>query len=85
MRLPRPKSLNGLLVLGFVLVSLPLILAIIRAATKMNEFSAESQTLVIQGVQATDQNQSLRKELSSMERSARVYQVIGEQELLTAY
>jgi two-component system sensor histidine kinase GlrK len=85
MRLPRPKSLNGLLVLGFVLVSLPLLLAIIRAATKMNEFSAESQTLVIQGVQATDQNQSLSKQLSSLERSARVYQVIGEQELLAAY
>ncbi len=85
MRVPRPKSLNGLLVLGFVLVSLPLILAIIRAATKMNEFSAESQALVIQGVQSTDQNQSLSKQLSSMERSARVYQVIGEQELLTAY
>ncbi|MEM7082353.1 MAG: ATP-binding protein [Pseudomonadota bacterium] len=85
MRIPRPKSLNGLLVLGFVLVSLPLILAIVRAATQLNEFATESEALVIQGVQDTDQNQSLRKELSSMERSARVYQVIGEVELLATY
>ena len=85
MRIPRPKSLNGLLVLGFLLVSFPLIFAIIRAATQVNEIAADSQDLVIKGVQATDQNQSLREQLSLMERSARVYQVFEEQEILTTY
>lgn len=74
-----------MLVLGFVLVSLPLLLAIIGAASQLNQFSSESEALVLRGVETTEQNQILRKQLSTLERSANYYNVIGGGELLDAY
>ncbi len=50
MRLPRPSSLNSLMLTGFALVSIPLLLGVVIAATKVRDLSEESATLVRSGV-----------------------------------
>jgi two-component system, NtrC family, sensor histidine kinase GlrK len=85
MRWPRPKSLNSLLLTGFALVSIPLLLAVVIAATKVRNLSAESATLVRTGVEATHHTQQLFQQIASMERSARLFQVLDDSGLLQVY
>ncbi len=76
MRIPRPRSLNGLISIGLVLITLPLLLAIGRAAYQMDRLATESEHLVLQGVQATQRSQELQENIIAMLRNARLYQVI---------
>ncbi|MFB3064126.1 MAG: ATP-binding protein, partial [Gammaproteobacteria bacterium] len=85
MRIPRPRSLNGLISIGLVLITLPLLLAIARAAYQMDRLATESEHLLLQGVQATQSSQELQENITAMLRNARLYQVIGDQELIEAY
>lgn len=70
---------------GFALVSIPLLMAVIIAATKVRHLSDESTTLVRSGVQTTHYTQQLFQHIASMERSARLYQVLSDQELKGVY
>jgi two-component system, NtrC family, sensor histidine kinase GlrK len=85
MRWPRPKSLGSLMLTGFALVSVPLLLAVIIAAAKVRTLSDASTNLVRSGVQTTHYTQQLFQYIASMERSARLYQVLGEADLKTVY
>ncbi len=85
MRLPRPRSLSGLIVLGFLLVSLPLLAGVVSAALQMTRLSQSSERLVIHGVQGTQYSQALLQRIAAMERSARLYQVMGKPELLAVF
>ncbi len=85
MRIWRPKSLSGLILVGFAVVAVPLLLAVVRAATQMNRLATESETLVLEGVRATRDNQSLKEQITVMDRRARLYQVTGREDLLTSY
>src|SRR6266850_2005320 len=85
MRLPRPKSLSGLMLIGFTIVAAPLLFAIVNAAVQMNRLSNRSEQLVVHGVQGTRNNQSMFEEIGALERSARLYQIIGNTELLEGY
>src|SRR5262245_33099158 len=85
MRLPRPKSLNSLLLTGFALVSIPLLVAVVIAATKVRALSEESAALVRTGVEATHYTQLLFQQIAPLERSVRLYQVLKDAELLSAY
>ena len=85
MRIPRPRSLNGLISIGLVLIALPLLLAIVRAAYQMDRLATESEHLVLQGVQATQLSQELQENVTAMLRNARLYQVIGDEDLIEAY
>jgi two-component system sensor histidine kinase GlrK len=82
---PRPKSLGSLMLTGFALVSVPLLLGVIIAAAKVRTLSDTSSTLVRSGVQTTHYTQQLFQYIASMERSARLYQVLGERELKNVY
>ena len=53
MRLHRPKSLSGLMLIGFTIVAAPLLFAIVNAAVQMNRLSIRSQQLVVHGMQGT--------------------------------
>jgi two-component system sensor histidine kinase GlrK len=64
----RPSSLRGMLVAGFVLVTLPLLLAASNAALQMNHLAKRSASLVHQGVESTRHVQSLAQVLSAMQR-----------------
>jgi two-component system sensor histidine kinase GlrK len=85
MRLPRPKSLNSLLLTGFALVSVPLLLAVVIGATKVRALSDESTTLVRTGVAVTHDTQQLFQQIAYMERAARLYQVLNDQDSLQVY
>jgi two-component system sensor histidine kinase GlrK len=82
---PRPRSLGGLVLLGFALVSLPLLLGVVSAAVQMSRLSESSQRLVVYGVQATQYSQALVRQTAAMERSARLYQLLGNVELLGVF
>ncbi len=85
MRIPRPKSLSGLMLIGFTVVAAPLLFAIVNAAVQMNRLSSSSKLLVVHGMQGSRNNQRLFEEIGALERAARLYQVIGGTELLDVY
>jgi two-component system sensor histidine kinase GlrK len=70
---------------GFVFVALPLLIAIVFAGIQMNRLASESEVLVLEGVRATRDNQSLTEQLRLMDRRARLYQVTGREDLLVSY
>ena len=73
------------MLIGFTAVAAPLVFAILNAAVQMNQLSNRSEELVVHGVRATRSNQQLFEELASMERTARLYQIIGNSESLDLY
>ena len=81
----RPRSLTGLILLGFVIVALPALLGTISAAIEMRNLSAASERLVVNGVAATRYTQALVRQVSSLERTARLYQIIPRPTLLDAF
>ena len=85
MRLPQPKSLSGLMLIGFTIVAAPLLFAIVNAAVQMNHLSTRSEQLVLHGVRGTRNNQRMFEEIGSLERTARLYQIIGSADLLDVY
>ena len=85
MRLPRPSSLNSLMLTGFALVSIPLLLGVVIAATKVRDLSETSATLVRSGVQTTHYTQQLFQQIAPIERSAKLYQVLNDPGLLEVY
>ena len=85
MTFPRPRSLGGLVLLGFVLVSLPLLLGVVSATVQMTRLSESSERLVVYGVQATQYTQALVRQTAAMERSARLYQLLGNADLLAVF
>src|SRR6266403_1058208 len=85
MRFPRPKSLSGLMLTGFTIVAAPLLFAIMNAAVQINHLSARSEQLVLHGVRGTRNNQRMFEEIGALERTARLYQIIGSADLLEVY
>ncbi len=73
------------MLIGFTIVAAPLLFAIVNAAVQMNRLSNRSEQLVVHGVQGTRNNQSMFEEIGALERSARLYQIIGNTELLEGY
>ena len=76
MKLRRPRSLNGLILVGFGLVALPLLLAVIWALFNLDRVAAQSEDLVFTGVSTADSNRLLHEHLSALERVALQYQVM---------
>lgn len=73
MRLPRPRSLNGLILVGFGLVALPLLLAIVWALVNLDRLAEQSGQLVETGVTTAENNRQLAQRVESLERLARQY------------
>ncbi len=85
MRWLLPKSLNGFLLLGLGILAGPLLLAILNATVQMRHMAATSQQLVADSVQTTRLSQDLYAQIASLERSARLYQVLGGAPVLAAF
>ena len=81
----RPRSLTGLILLGFVIVALPALLGTISAAIEMRKLSSASERLVVNGVTATQYTQALVRQVSSLERTVRLYQIIPRPALLDTF
>jgi len=73
------------MLIGFTIVAAPLLFAIVNAALQMNRLSNRSEQLVIHGMQGTRNNQLLFEQISALERTARLYQIIGTADLLEVY
>jgi two-component system sensor histidine kinase GlrK len=78
---PRPRSLSGLILLGLLLVSLPLLGGVLSAGLEISRLADSSERLVLHGVQDTRYSQALVRQVAAMERSARLYQLLGRPEL----
>jgi two-component system, NtrC family, sensor histidine kinase GlrK len=73
------------MLIGFTIVAAPLLFAIVNAALQMNRMSNRSEQLVLRGVQGTRNNQRLFVEITGLERTARLYQILPNNELLESY
>ena len=82
MKFRRPRSLNGLILVGFGLVGLPLLIAVIWALVNLDRLAEQSEQLVVTGVAAAENNRLLEENLGSLERVARQYQVLGNPDAL---
>ena len=90
MKIRRPRTLLGLVLLALAFVTLPLLIAIGNAVIKLGQLATESEAVLADSATATLQNEKLVSLLTSMERNARQYLqlqdvVASARELLTIY
>ena len=85
MSVTRPKSVLGLILIGFTLVALPLIWAVYRGAGYVEQLALQSEGLVLHAVQVTRESKQLIEQLTAMERHARQYEVLGEAPLVQLF
>jgi two-component system sensor histidine kinase GlrK len=89
MKIKRPRTLLGLVLLGLAFVTLPLLIAIGNAVLKLGQLAGESETVLSNSATATLEGQKLSGLLASMERNARQYQLLqpvaSASDLLTLY
>ena len=76
MKFRRPRSLNGLILVGFGFVALPLLLAVIWALVNLDRVAEQSERLVSTGISAAENNRRLEEQLVTLERVARQYEVL---------
>jgi two-component system sensor histidine kinase GlrK len=81
----RPKSISRLILIAFVLVALPLIVALIIATVSLDRLVSQSQHTLLQSVLVTQGSQVLVETITAMERNARQYQVLGDEVLFGVY
>ena len=82
MKLPQPKSLNGLILVGFGLVALPLLIAVFWALFNLDRLAEQSERLVDSGVTAAENNRQLAQQVASLERVSRQYLVLRNEDSL---
>jgi len=83
MRFRRPRTLNGLILVGFGLVALPLLTAIVWALINLDRLAGQSEQLVLTGVSAAEQTRILAEQVGSLERISRQYVVLRNRDSLT--
>ena len=76
MNFPRPKSLNELILVGFGLVALPLLIAVLWGVSSLDRLATQSEELVFTGVSTAENNRLLTENLGSLERVARQYVIL---------
>jgi two-component system sensor histidine kinase GlrK len=85
MRRLYPRSFPRLLAVGFALVALPLVFALVNNAVSVDRLANRSQNAVVQAVQATQASRRLVQLLGALERNARQIVILEDRSLLDAY
>ncbi len=85
MKLFHPKSIFQLILVSFALVVLPLIAALLYAASSVDRLAAQSQQVITHAVKASETGQKLLEQITVMERNLRQYQVLADDILLQVY
>ena len=85
MKIFRPKSIFQLILISFALVVLPLIAALLYAASSVDKLAAQSQLVISHAVKASETGQKLIEQITVMERNLRQYQVLADEVLLQVY
>jgi two-component system sensor histidine kinase GlrK len=80
-----PKSFLKLLVIGFVVVAAPLVVALVDAAIAMQRLAGMSENAVDQAAQASRSSRLLMEQALSMERVVRQYVILDDAGLLEDY
>jgi len=73
------------LFVGFMLVVVPLLAALIHATYEVDRLVAQGQRALFATVRATQSSQLLLEAITDMERNARQYKVLGDPALLQVY
>jgi len=84
-KLPRPRSLLQLTLIGFTLVSLPLLIALVTALYYVEQMAGQSQQAVYNAVQAIQNSQILGEQVRNMERSSNQYLLFQDAAFLQTY
>ncbi|MGQ0384106.1 MAG: sensor histidine kinase [Gammaproteobacteria bacterium] len=84
MRLPRPRSLTSLMILGLLLVVVPLAFALTQAVTELRRLAAETENLVWVSSELAGHTQALYRHLSAYDRATQLYLLLGNPQLLEA-
>ncbi|MBI2311843.1 MAG: histidine kinase [Betaproteobacteria bacterium] len=85
MQVRYPRSFLTLLLVGFSLVALPLIAALLNNAVSIDRLADQSRKAVYQAAQATHASRAQVELVTGMERMARQYLVLGDAALLESY
>ena len=85
MRIPRPRTLLSLILVGLGLLTLPLLIGIGNAMLTLGQLTRESEAVVSASATATRQNQRIAVALTNMERNARQYEVLGDEAYFELY
>ena len=80
-----PRSFPRLLAVGFTLVALPLMFALINNAVSVDRLANRSQNAVYRAVQATQSGRRLAQQLTALERTARQMVILDDRSLLDTY
>lgn len=81
----RPSSIIQLILIGFAVVALPLMVALVYAVTSVDKLAAQSQRVISHAVKATEDGRMMAEQITVMERNLRQYQVLGDKALLRVY
>ena len=81
----RPKSLSGLMLVGLALMAVPLLIAVLIAVLQIRDLAESGQKIVRQGVTNAGASQSLFSQIASLERDARLYDVLNDPKLLEPF
>ncbi len=81
----RTRSILQLILVSFVVVTVPLIVALLTAAIYVDRLSKHAQRSVFEAVAATQSSRMLVEHLIAMERSARQFHVLNDRTLLEVY
>jgi two-component system, NtrC family, sensor histidine kinase GlrK len=70
---------------GLALMAVPLLAAVLTAVLQIRDLSETGQKIVIQGVSGARASQALFGQIASLERTARLHQVLKDPKLLEVY
>jgi two-component system sensor histidine kinase GlrK len=80
-----PRSFPRLLLIGFTLVALPPVFALVNNAISIDRLANRSQNEVYQAMQASQSSRRLAQLLVALERTARQIAILDDRSLLDAY
>jgi two-component system sensor histidine kinase GlrK len=84
MRLPRPRSLTSLMLLGLLLLVVPLAFALAQAVTELRRLAVETESLVRVGAELAGYSQALYRHRAAYDRATQLYLLLGDPNLLEA-
>jgi len=73
------------MLIGLGLMAVPLLAAILTALLQMRSLADTGQRIIVEGVTAARASQTLFAEIASLERTARLFNVLNDQKLLELY
>jgi two-component system, NtrC family, sensor histidine kinase GlrK len=85
MQWARPKSLSGLMLVGLALMAGPLLAAILTAVLQMRILADTGHRIIVEGVTAARASQALFAQIASLERTARLFNVLNDPKFLEVY